>query len=186
MFNLPNVELMTGGIDEINRTGIRTGGVDIDLDVLILATGFKPFNITNEIDIRGLDGLALDDAWSDRVSSYRTVMAHGFPNLFMLLGPNSAGLTSSLQMIESAATFAVDVIVDTEARDAVGVHPRADQVDMFTERVDKATSVTTANQGCNSWWTADGVSHVLWPESSVTYRMMLRDIDRRHFETVGA
>ncbi|WP_394934849.1 flavin-containing monooxygenase [uncultured Ilumatobacter sp.] len=185
MFNRPNVHLITEGIDEITPSGLRTAGHELALDVIVLATGFKAFNITNEIDIRGLDGISLDDAWSERVSSYRTVMAHGFPNLFMLLGPNSAGLTSSLQMIEAASTFAVDVIEDTEASDSVGVHPRTEEVNMFTDRVDRATSTTTANQGCNSWWTAGGVSHVLWPESSVTYRMMLRDIDTRHFETVG-
>lgn len=186
MFNRPNVHLVTDEIQRVTPEGIQTSGEHIDMDVLILATGFKAFNITNEIDISGLDGLTLNEAWSQRISSYQTVMAHRFPNLYLLLGPNSAGLTSSLQMIEAAASFAVRVICDTNKRNVIGVHPTSEAVDSFTNRVDDATNLTTANRGCNSWWTAGGVSHVLWPESSVTYRMMLNDIDMRDFETIGA
>lgn len=186
MFNRRNVHLITDGIQKITPAGIQTADQHVDVDVLILATGFKAFNITNEINISGLNGLTLNEAWSQRVTSYRTVMAHQFPNLYLLLGPNSAGLTSSLQMIEAAASFAVNVICDTNKRNVIGVHPTSDAVDSFTGRVDAATDLTTANRGCNSWWTAGGVSHALWPESSVTYRMMLNDIDSRDFETIEA
>ena len=64
-----------------------------EVDVIVYATGFKPMDITHEIDIRGLNGESLREAWEERIASYRSVMVRGFPNLFFMMGPNSAGLT---------------------------------------------------------------------------------------------
>jgi cation diffusion facilitator CzcD-associated flavoprotein CzcO len=185
MFNRDNVHLETAAIEEIVPGGIRAGGNVIPLDVIILATGFRPFDITSEIEITGIDGLNLADAWSDRITSYRSIMVHGFPNLFLLLGPNSAGLTSALQMIEAGARFAADVIDRVDERRVTGVHPTAEAVDAFTREVDGLTAQSTMNHGCTSWWSNGGTNHSLWPDSSIRYRLMLRELDDDDFVNVG-
>ncbi len=186
MFNRENVHLETHGIDEIVPEGIRSGGRVIPLDVIIFATGFRPFDITSEIDVRGLDGFSLADAWAERICSYRSVMVHGFPNLFLLLGPNSAGLTSALQMIEAGARFAADVIAEVERECLIGLHPTAEAVDEFTRHVDRLTAGSTTNHGCSSWWSDGGTNHSLWPDSSIRFRMMLGALERDDLVSVGA
>jgi cation diffusion facilitator CzcD-associated flavoprotein CzcO len=186
MFNRPNVELVTSPIEAVLPTGIATTSGQIDLDVIIMATGFKAFDITHEIDIVGLDGVHLHDAWSTRIRTYRSVMVNGFPNMFILLGPNSSGLTSALQMIEAGARYAAAVIDGVSSRDLGAVHPRNDQIDMFLDRIDTVSATTAMNHGCRSWWTKNGQNEVVWPESSVTYRMMLREFRPEHFEMVAS
>ena len=184
MFNRSNVELVTDPIECFTAEGIRVAGRDIDLDVIVLATGFQPFDITTEVDIRGLGDRSLAEAWSERIISYRSIMVNGFPNLFVLLGPNSAGLTSAVQMIEAGTEMALQVMDAVGAESITGLHPRVEEVDAFTDWVDRATAGTTVNQGCTSWWTGDGVNHSLWPESSISYRMTLGDFRRDHLEAV--
>lgn len=185
MFNRDNVHLEIDPIERFTSDGICAGGRVVPLDVVILATGFRPFDITTEIDIRGLDGLRLADAWAHRISAYRSVMVHGFPNLFLLLGPNSAGLTSALQMIEAGARFAVDVMTHTEEQRATAIHPTQRAMEAFTEEVDRLSLMSTTNQGCTSWWTEGGTNHSLWPDSSIRYRMLLRTIDSEDLVAIG-
>jgi cation diffusion facilitator CzcD-associated flavoprotein CzcO len=186
MFNRANVHLVTERIDRVDARGICAGGTHVDLDVLVLATGFTPFDITRQIKVIGLDGLNLADAWTERIISYRSVMVTGFPNFFILLGPNSGGLTSAVQMIEAGAHFAGDVIDLVQAQGATGVHPIADEMAQFTRQVDELGIGTTISDGCGSWWTDRGVNHALWPGSSLSYRMLLGDVRRHHFCFIGA
>jgi cation diffusion facilitator CzcD-associated flavoprotein CzcO len=185
MFNRPNVHLETSPILRVTPNGIELADRIVDLDVIILATGFQPFDITTAIDIAGLDGVALQDAWSERITSYRSVMVHGFPNLFLLLGPNSAGLTSALQMIEAGARFAGEVMDFADQHGFGAVHPTRRGVDEFTSLVDALTARSTTNQGCSSWWTHSGTNHSLWPDSSLRFRMMLSSVDSNDLIPVG-
>lgn len=185
IFNRPNVHLITDAVQGITATGVSLrSGEQIGLDVIVYATGFKPFDITTEIEIVGLDGLNLADAWSTGITTYRTVMVHGFPNLFLLLGPNTAGLTSAVQMIEAATRYALDAFCGLTERGTVAIHPRRQEVDAFTGQIAEMSRYATANHGCTSWWTANG-NHSLWPSSSVAYRMMLSRVDSTHLQFVG-
>jgi cation diffusion facilitator CzcD-associated flavoprotein CzcO len=186
MFNHPNVDLVTDSIERVDARGISAGGRHIDLDVVVLATGFTPFNITRQLDVTGLDDLKLADAWTERIVSYRSVMVTGFPNFFILLGPNSGGLTSAVQMIEASAHFALDLMNLVEAKAAVGLHPIPERMDEFTRRVDALGAGSTISDGCSSWWTDLGVNHALWPGSSVSYRMLLGHICQDHFSFLEA
>jgi cation diffusion facilitator CzcD-associated flavoprotein CzcO len=164
---------------------ILCGGDEIPLDVIVYATGFKPFDITTEIEVVGLRGLNLADAWSGGVTSYRTVAVHGFPNFFLLMGPNTSGLNSALQMIEAGTKYAVNAIGWLRGHDGAAMHPSEPAVESFTQRVADLSRFTTANKGCTSWWTVGGTNHALWPASSVSYRLMLSSVDRADFDLVG-
>jgi cation diffusion facilitator CzcD-associated flavoprotein CzcO len=185
MFNRPNVHLVSAGIDRVTPHGIVAGGAEIELDAIVMATGFKPFDIRTEVAISGLDGQPLDATWSDRITSYKTIMVHGFPNLFVLLGPNSAGLTSAVQMIESGVAFTMKAIEHVERNRATGLHPRPEAVDSFTRFIDDTTAGTTVNKGCTSWWTESGQNHAVWPESSVTFRLMLNQLRPEDFDLLA-
>ncbi len=177
MFNRANVRLETAQILRFTRAGATLrDGRTVPLDVAILATGFKPFDISKQVMIYGIGGVALADAWSARVTSYRSIMVNQFPNMFIMLGPNSAGLTSALQMIESGARFAARAIEHAQAAGTPGFQPTTKAVDDFTALVDRLSEASTINHGCRSWWANNGVNHSMWPDSSVKFRQMLSTV----------
>ena len=188
MFNRANVELVTDAIDRVEPDTVRlSDGRNLGLDVLIFATGFKSCDISAEVEFFGEDGVALRDVWADRITSYRTVMVPKMPNLFVVFGPNSAGLTSAYQMIEAAVEFAVDTIRYMDRERQATIVARDDQIQAFCDEVQKRFSRTTINKGCTSWWTdSNGYSHASWPSSSLEYRMMLHQFVPGHFEFQAA
>jgi cation diffusion facilitator CzcD-associated flavoprotein CzcO len=99
-FNRPNLELVTDGIERITPDSVITAdGVERPVDTLILATGFQTTKFLSVIDVVGRNGLRIEDAWSDGAQAYKGVMTTGFPNLFMLYGPNT-NADSLITMIE--------------------------------------------------------------------------------------
>lgn len=109
-FDKKNVRLVTGAVESLTPSGLVSSGQSYDADVIIFATGFRAFNITNEIDLTGIDGVRLERPWRDRVTSYKTVMIHDFSNLFLMMDPNGTGLHSALQTIEAQADYIVGAV----------------------------------------------------------------------------
>lgn len=176
-----NVTLVTGGVDAFSETTAISKGQSYELDVVVFATGFKPFDITTEIEVTGLRGLALKDAWRDQVCSYKSVMMYGFPNFFLMMGPNSTGLQSSLEGIERQANFAVSAITRMQKEDMAGISPRKECVDAFTRDVQNRFKLTTHGKGCTSWWNETGINHSLWPGSTPDYEALLSIVDLDDF-----
>ncbi|MCV6625234.1 MAG: NAD(P)/FAD-dependent oxidoreductase, partial [Cellvibrionaceae bacterium] len=186
-YEKPNVHLLTSPIEAISASSISCDGVELDVDVVVLATGFKPFNITNEVDIYGSGGVALSQLWQDRISSYKSMMVPGLPNFFFMLGPNSGGLTSILQMIERQSDYIMRTLEMMQVKHASTIAPKQVAADAFCERVQQATAKTTHNKGCSSWWADEqGYNHSIWPESSITYKMLLKHVDWNDFEVAYA
>ena len=99
-FNRPNLELVTDPIERITPNGIVTAdGRERRIDTLILATGFATTKFLSTIDVTGRGGLSIADAWHDGAQAYKGVTTAGFPNLFMLYGPNT-NADSIITMIE--------------------------------------------------------------------------------------
>ncbi|MCU0763281.1 MAG: hypothetical protein MUF76_09955 [Hydrogenophaga sp.] len=98
----PNVSLITAGIERMTPRGIRTlDGVEHPVDVLVCATGFDTVRLLASVEVTGLGGRQLSDAWAHGPEAYHGVTVAGFPNLFLMLGPNTAtGHTSTLLYIE--------------------------------------------------------------------------------------
>lgn len=171
-FNRPNVHLVTEPISRIEANGIRdANGTLHEVDTIIEATGFKPFDIHDYVDIRGREGIRLQDQWRDRVESYRTLMAPGFPNFFMLLGPNSAtGHTSALIMIESQARFVIRCLRLLAERDARHVEPTAEATRRFNVRIQRDMQKMVFSGGCNAWYTDEhDHNYTLWPYSALRF-----------------
>ncbi len=182
-FDEPNVVLVSGGVDALTTSGVVAGGHEYEVDVVVLATGFKPFNVTNEIELTGADGRRLADAWAHEVTSYKSVMVAGFPNLFFLMGPNGTGLQSALQTVEPAADFAVETIGRLRDDGIAAISPTQEAVDAFTQDVRGRFENTTHSKGCTSWWSeGTGHNHSIWPGDSTEFRQLFVDIDPNDFE----
>ena len=97
----PNAEVVTEGIERVEAGGVRTkDGRLHELDVLVLATGFRVDRFLRPIEVTGRGGVRLDDVWAKRPSAYLSISIPGFPNLFMLNGPN--GPVGNFSLIEVA------------------------------------------------------------------------------------
>ena len=184
MFERDNVDLVTAGVDRVEPDAvIATNGKRVEADAIVLATGFRSFDITSEIDLRNWEGRSLRDIWAGQITNYRSLMAPDMPNLFFLLGPNTAGLTSSYQMIEPASAWIVRMLDHMQANAIREVKPRQIEVERFRDDVLRRFRTTTQNKGCTSWWTDDnGYPHANWPGSSISYRQMMTQFEPRHFE----
>lgn len=128
-YNQPNVELVSikeNPIQEITPAGVRTAdGVEHTLDVLVLATGFDAVDGNyRAMDLRGRGGRHIDDHWADGPTSYLGLAKSGFPNMFMILGPNGP-FTNLPPSIESQVEWISELIGDAERRGVRTVEPTA-------------------------------------------------------------
>lgn len=132
-----DVELITNEIAEITRAGVRTvDGVHRRADVLVWATGFDVNHQLGPINVRGLDGLALNDAWGDAAYAYLGVTVPGFPNFYCMYGPgtNAVNGTSIIYNSECQMRYVlgcIDMVLTASARSAV---PRADVCHDYNRR----------------------------------------------------
>ena len=170
-FNRPNVELTTEAIERITPTGIVTAdGTEHELDVIVFATGYEVDKFASRIPIYGRGGQSLRDAWADGAKAYLGCTTTGFPNLFMLYGPNT-NVGSLIPVIESEAHYAVKTI---EAMDAAGidwVDVKREVMDAYNETLDEAVeAVEVWHGGCSHYYLADSGRNVTqYPWSMETF-----------------
>ncbi len=176
-FNRSNVHLVTDPIVRIEPTGIRdaTGRLH-EFDVIVEATGFKPFDISDYVNVVGKAGRRLRDAWADRIETLRTMMVPGFPNFFLLLGPNSAtGHTSALIMIESAAEYVANSLAWMSREGVAQIDPDPLVVEQYNERLHRDMKQMVFSGGCNSWYTdRNDRNFTLWPYSAARFLLEQR------------
>ena len=172
---------------------LTADGIERAVDAIVLATGFKPFNITENIAISGRDGLQLAEAWRNGPEAFRGVTVTGFPNLFMLMGPNTALAHNSIViMIEAQVQYILQCLawLRDGRLDTVEVHPDAqrrynEEIEERFKRTVWSDRVETPARGrplipCSTWYRhASGKNHVLWPGSSLSYCAMMRRADIR-------
>ncbi len=114
-YNRPNVELVDlreTPIEHFTSTGIQTSGAHYDLDLIVYATGFDAITgAYDRVEILGVDGTSLAERWQDGPSTYLGVLSHGFPNLFMVAGPQSvSGSTNFPRAIETGVDWVTDLV----------------------------------------------------------------------------
>jgi cation diffusion facilitator CzcD-associated flavoprotein CzcO len=183
-FNRDNVHLVTDAIVEVESGGIRDAtGTLHALDTVIEATGFQPFDIAEYVDIRGRDGRRLQDVWKDHVQSFRTMMVPGFPNFFMLLGPNSAtGHTSALIMIESQVQYVLRCLQFMNRHDIQHLDPDPEVTARYNERLQKDMQNMVFSGGCSAWYTDDSdYNFTLWPYSAARFLVEQSRLHPREF-----
>jgi len=182
----PNVELVTDAIERIEPEGVRSGtGQLYAADVIIYATGFKSTDFLAPMQITGRGGRDLRQEWAKGARAYLGVTVTGFPNFFMLYGPNTnLGHNSILVMIEAQAGYILDVLDKMKARRLQRIDVKRDVLEAYnrTLQQDLAKSVWAAIG--TSWYKlADGTITNNWPHSTIRYRRLLREAKLEDYDT---
>jgi cation diffusion facilitator CzcD-associated flavoprotein CzcO len=173
----PNVEVVTDRIASVTEDGIVDGaGVHHQVDTIIFGTGFRVTDPPIAGRIRGRGGLSLADSWQGSMKAHLGIAINGFPNMVMLLGPNTGlGHNSVLLMIEAQLGYVRRLLRYRASRGLATVEPTPQAQERFVADVDRRTqgSVWTAG-GCVSWYLdATGRNSTLWPDSVRAYRRRL-------------
>jgi cation diffusion facilitator CzcD-associated flavoprotein CzcO len=179
----PNAHLVTSAIESITPTGIRTvDGRETDVDLLVLATGFHTHHYMRPMNLRGRDGVSIDDAWAKGPRAYRMTAIPGFPNFFTVLGPNSPTGSISLQYsAELTARYIVQWLERFRDGEIDCVEVTEEATTRFNADVAVALGPTVWNTGCNSWYLTDDGNVDLWPYDRKTMTAMLSRPDDRDF-----
>jgi cation diffusion facilitator CzcD-associated flavoprotein CzcO len=178
-----NAELVTSSIERVTPDGIRMAdGREIDVDLLVLATGFHTHNYMRPMQVRGRDGISIDDVWAKGPRAYRMTAIPGFPNLFTVLGPNSPTGSISLQYSsELTARYITQWLRRFRDGDVDTVEVTEEATARFNDDVGAALGPTVWNTGCNSWYLTDDGNVDLWPYDRKTMAAMLSRPDDRDY-----
>ncbi len=161
------VSLETTAIERISERGVVTkDGTEHELDVLILATGFNPFNFMRPMNLTGRDGLSIDKAWEKKVQAYRSVCLPGFPNFFLMLGPNTPIGNYSVIAMSEVQTNYVLKLIDHWRRGRLGSIEATEEAKVrYNDYIKAGMGKTVWVGGCQSWYLdADG-DPAMWPYS---------------------
>ncbi len=172
----PHVALVTDAIERIEPRGVRSvDGKLHELDVLVLATGFNA-HAWGVDHVIGEEGLSLKQAWQSGTRSYRSVAMPGFPNFFMLVGPNSPiGNVSVIDVSETQANYVLQCIRLLAEGRADAIAPTPEATKSFHASLLEAMKDTVWVTGCKSWYLdPDGVP-ITWPWSAQRFHNEMRE-----------
>ena len=184
-----NVEVVPSGVRRITETGlVAEDGTTVDVDAIIFGTGFDPSEILSNVTVIGRDGRDLHQVWHQGAEAYFGISVSGFPNLYLLFGPNTGlGHNSMIFMIEAQIAFVMDAIrtIRREGLKLLDVLPERQRE--FNARLQDRMKDTVWSTGCKSWYLDDrGHNYTLWPSFTAEYWLRTRRIHRRDFEGVPA
>lgn len=178
----PNVDVITTGVQEIKTNSIVTAdGIERNVDAIIYGTGFKATNPIPSKLISGRNDVDLVDTWKDGPEAYKGTTVTGFPNLFILMGPNTGlGHNSMVYMIESQITYVLDAMKTMQKENirSVDVLPTAQAT--YNKTLQSKTSNSVWNSGgCQSWYLhpVSGKNVTLWPGFTWQFRLQTRHFD---------
>ncbi|HEV2814813.1 MAG TPA: NAD(P)/FAD-dependent oxidoreductase [Solirubrobacteraceae bacterium] len=180
----PNVDVLTGGVAEIRRNSIVAGdGSEREVDAIVFGTGFQVADMPVGRFVRGRGGRTLDDVWKGSPRAYLGTTVPGFPNLFLMTGPNTGlGHSSMVYMIESQVAHVIGALKAMRAAGAATVEVRPEVVEAFNADLDARMDRTVWNSGCASWYIdATGRNATLWPDWTWQFRRRLARFDASDF-----
>ena len=176
--NREHVALETCGIERVNGNAIiDSNGVSHEVDVIILGTGFKTLDAVAALDIRNADGQTLAESWENGAQSHLGCMLSGFPNFFLLLGPNTGlGHNSQVYMIESQIRYIGDALSKMRQHSLASVEVKESVQAKFVRQIQSRLKNTIWQSGCQSWYINDkGENWTLWPGFTFVYRYLSRE-----------
>jgi len=179
-----NVELITEGIREVRAHSIVTAdGTEREIDAIICGTGFHVINTRLPQSIYGRGEQSLAASWQDYPRSYLGTTVSGFPNLFLLIGPNTGlGHNSMVYMIESQVAYILNCLRTMERRNLQTVEVRTEAERAFTEEMQQRMQGTVWTSGCTSWYLdAQGRNATLWPGFTFEFRRRTRKFDLKSY-----
>ncbi|MFB9831894.1 flavin-containing monooxygenase [Actinoallomurus acaciae] len=177
-FNRPNVELVPHAVTAVTEDGlIDDSGTKRQADVLILSTGFQPTRFLAGIEVEGSGGRSIHDVWAKRPSAFLGVTVAGFPNLFILYGPNTNGGLSIIAQLERQAEVAVRAVARLQRGGVRSVDTRPGAQRRYVEWIDRqlAKHASAMDSGCHNYYHGpDGANVTQWPRTHLAYLVATR------------
>lgn len=183
-----NVEVITAGVTEVTPTGLTAeDGSHRDVDAIVYGTGFAAPSFLQPMRVQGRDERLLEDEWAQGAQAHLGVAVHGFPNFFMIYGPNTnLGSNSIIYMIETQVRWIMQALQALDRSGARSLEVRADRQQEFVDWVDHATERGAYAGGCHSWYAVAGRNTNNWPTLTPLYRHRLRRFDLLDFDVEPA
>ena len=183
-----DVELVTAGIERIESGGIRTvDGAERPCDTIVLCTGFHAAEYLRGVTVTGRDGVDLHRRWSGVPRAYHGLAVPGFPNLFLLYGPNTnQGGNSIILILEAQARFVADALRTMQEQGSTAVEVRTEAMTRYVKDLTSALEGTVWNGGCDSYFRSAGGEIVTQlPDTSGRYRRQVERFPAGDFELSG-
>ncbi|RKS78984.1 cation diffusion facilitator CzcD-associated flavoprotein CzcO [Actinomadura pelletieri DSM 43383] len=178
--NRPNVELVPHAVTRMTPTGIVDATeTERDIDVLVMATGFHATKFLASLDVRGTGGVSIHDTWKNDPKAFLGITVPGYPNFFMLYGPNTNGGFSVIAQLERQAEVAARTVARMRRKRLRAVDTRPTATDRWVRWVDaqivKHTSAMEAN--CTNYYHAESGRNVTqWPKPHGEYYLATRTL----------
>ncbi len=175
----PNVEVVTDPIERIVPEGVvAADGTTRHADVIIYGTGFKTLDFLAPMSVTGLDGRSLHETWRDGARAYLGISVSGFPNFFMLYGPNTnLGGNSIIYMLEGQIGYVLGALRALRSERLAWIDVRPEVQEAFNSWVQSASRTSVWETGCHSWYTTSGRNTNNWPDYTFRYRHRIRHFD---------
>ena len=183
----PNVTLTTSPIREVRERSIVTAdGAEHPADAIVFGTGFRA---TDGPDARvtGRAGRTLAEAWRDGMSAYLGTSVAGFPNLFLLIGPNTGlGHNSMVLMMEAQYRYVLGALRLLRRRKLRALDVRPEVQERYNARLQRRLARTVWASGCRSWYLdRNGKNTTLWPGFTFAFRARTRRFVPRRYELIA-
>src|SRR5690606_36429607 len=180
----PNVDVVTDKIVRITERGVQTTEALHEADTIVYATGFRSTEFLAPMRVTGRGGLDLADRWADGAEAYLGIALPGFPNLFMLYGPNTnLGHNSIIYMLECQVNHIMNTLPHLSGGRRLEVRPEV--MDAWRRRLEQAMARMVWQDGCRSWYkTADGRITNNWPGTTPLYRRLTSKPPRAAYREV--
>lgn len=186
----PNAEVVTSPLTAFRGSSIVTAdGTEREVDAVVFGTGFHVTDMPIGERVRGADGHTLAEHWKDGMAALRGCTVDGFPNLLMIIGPNTGlGNSSMVLMIEAALDYVADYLRLLERTGAAALDARPEAVRAWNAELQRRMGRTVwQTGGCRSWYMdASGRNTTLWPGTTAEYRRATRTLRPEEYETVPA
>jgi cation diffusion facilitator CzcD-associated flavoprotein CzcO len=181
----PNVDVLTGGVERVTPRGVVAGdGTEVEVDAIIFGTGFQVADMPVGRFVRGRGGRTLAEAWGGSPRAYLGTTVAGFPNLFMMTGPNTGlGHSSMVYMIESQVAHVLGALRAMRSHGAETLEVREDVQARYNAEIDARMERTVwSTGGCASWYFDEtGRNATLWPDWTWRFRRRLARFDPAEF-----
>ncbi|CAF1395303.1 unnamed protein product [Adineta steineri] len=182
-----NVNLITNRIKQIKSNSIVTyDGNEYEIDIIIWATGFNVHSV--HIPMFGIQSQSLEKQWSQTVQAYRGITVPNFPNMFLLLGPNTGlGHNSVVVMIEAQLKYIMEALIYMQENGIRAMTVKENIANKFNKEIQlKLKKSVWQVGGCHSWYQdSKGNNTTIWPGFTWTYDLLLRNFDYQNYDVIS-
>jgi cation diffusion facilitator CzcD-associated flavoprotein CzcO len=185
----PNTEVVTSALTEVRGSSVVTAdGTEREVDAIIFGTGFHVTDMPIADRMIGADGRSLSEHWKDGMAALRGCAVDGFPNLLLIIGPNTGlGNSSMILMIESSLNYMADYLRTLSRTGAAALDAKPAAVAAWTEQTQLRASRTVWNTGgCKSWYLdASGRNTTAWPGTTAEFRRATRRLELSEYDVLA-